>query len=67
MPRWRRTRDRRRRRRRRRIFLDVNARVQMQAVALGGTVTYLRPQDIAPPGANYARSWGFWKQRAMGK
>ena len=55
------------------IFLDVNARVQSQAIALGGTVTYLTAQDIAPPapgaqpGAYYPRSWGFWKQRAMGK
>jgi HCOMODA/2-hydroxy-3-carboxy-muconic semialdehyde decarboxylase len=31
------------------IFLDVNARVQAQAIALGGTVTYLTPQDIAAP------------------
>jgi HCOMODA/2-hydroxy-3-carboxy-muconic semialdehyde decarboxylase len=60
------------------IFLDVNARVQLQAVGLGGTVSYLTPQDIgpAPPtggrqvtstGATYPRSWPFWKARAMGK
>ena len=60
------------------IFLDVNARVQLQAVALGGTVAYLSPQDVgpAPPtggrqvtstGATYPRSWPFWKARAMGK
>ena len=35
------------------IFLDVNARAQTQAIALGGTVTYLTQQDIAanPPPA----------------
>jgi ribulose-5-phosphate 4-epimerase/fuculose-1-phosphate aldolase len=60
------------------IFLDVNARVQLQATALGGTVSYLTPQDIgsAPPtggrqvtatGTTYPRSWPFWKARAMGK
>ena len=60
------------------IFLDVNARVQLQAVALGGTVAYLSPQDVgpAPPtggrqvtstGVTYPRSWPFWKARAMGK
>jgi HCOMODA/2-hydroxy-3-carboxy-muconic semialdehyde decarboxylase len=60
------------------IFLDVNARVQLQATALGGTVSYLGPQDIgaapptggrpnAPGGGGYPRSWPFWKQRAMGK
>jgi len=58
------------------IFLDVNARVQAQAIAFGGVVTYLTAQDVAPPvpgtnpgggGAYYPRSWGLWKQRAMGK
>ncbi|MGH9254285.1 MAG: class II aldolase/adducin family protein [Vicinamibacterales bacterium] len=60
------------------IFLDVNARVQMQAIALGGTVSFLGPQDVtgpaptggqqaAPGGGSYPRSWPFWKQRAMGK
>jgi ribulose-5-phosphate 4-epimerase/fuculose-1-phosphate aldolase len=53
------------------IFLNVDARAQSQAVALGGTLTYLTAQDVAPPapgaqpGAYYPRSWGFWKQRAM--
>ena len=52
------------------IFLDINARVQIQATALGGTVSGLGPQDVAPmapTGAGgYPRSWPFWKQRAMG-
>jgi ribulose-5-phosphate 4-epimerase/fuculose-1-phosphate aldolase len=58
------------------IFLDVNARVQLQATALGGTVSYLSPQDIGPapptggrqtgPGGTYPRSWPFWKARATG-
>lgn len=54
------------------IYLDVNARVQIQAIALGGTVTYLGPQDVASPtggqpAAGVRRNWEFWKQRAMGK
>jgi ribulose-5-phosphate 4-epimerase/fuculose-1-phosphate aldolase len=61
------------------IFLDVNARVQAQAIALGGTVKYLGPEDLVPPASAppatsaqpvavvYPRSWEFWKQRAMGK
>ena len=60
------------------IFLDTNARVQLQAVALGGTVAYLGPQDTtpiaptpgqqtAPGGGGYPRSWPYWKERAMGK
>lgn len=54
------------------IFLDINAQVQARAIALGGTVTYLGPQDVAQPtggqpAAEYPRSWAFWKQRAMGR
>lgn len=52
------------------VFLDINARVQIQATALGGTVSGLGSQDVAPmapTGAGgYPRSWPFWKQRAMG-
>jgi HCOMODA/2-hydroxy-3-carboxy-muconic semialdehyde decarboxylase len=58
------------------IFLDVNARVQTQAMGLGGTVVFMGPQDAGPlggqtaqPGAPpvYPRSWWFWKERAMGR
>jgi ribulose-5-phosphate 4-epimerase/fuculose-1-phosphate aldolase len=61
------------------IFTDVNARVQAQAVALGGNISYLtladvaggnpNPQPPAPPGmpGYYTRSWGVWKAKAMGK
>ena len=58
------------------IFLDVNARVQLQAAALGGNISYVSQQDIGPapptggrqtgPGGTYPRSWPFWKARAMG-
>jgi len=61
------------------IFLDVNARVQAQAIALGGTISYLTSADVEPPTPGpqpaaqpgtpgyYPRSWGIWKQKAMGK
>ncbi len=61
------------------IFLDVNARVQAQTIALGGTVTplagadFMRPRPTVnrqPASSPYPRSWPFWKQRAavaMGK
>ena len=61
------------------IFLDVNARVQAQAIALGGNISYLTQADVAPGAPNpqppspigtpgyYPRSWGIWKQKAMGK
>ena len=61
------------------IFTDVNARVQAQAVALGGNISYLTPADVAggnpnpqpaaPPGmpGYYTRSWLIWKANAMGE
>jgi ribulose-5-phosphate 4-epimerase/fuculose-1-phosphate aldolase len=62
------------------IFLDVNARVQSQAIAIGGgSLSYLTQADVAPPTPNqqpatqpgapgyYPRSWGIWKQNAMKK
>ena len=61
------------------IFLDVNARVQLQAVSLGGNISYLTPADVAggnpnpqppaPPGTPgyYPRSWGLWKAKAMNR
>jgi HCOMODA/2-hydroxy-3-carboxy-muconic semialdehyde decarboxylase len=58
------------------IFLDVNARVQTDAMTLGGTVTFLQPADVGPLGGQaaapgqptvYPRSWWYWKDRAMGR
>jgi len=61
------------------IFTDVNARVQAQAVALGGNISYMtladvaggdpNPQPSAPPGTPgyYTRSWLVWKAKAMGE
>jgi len=62
------------------IFTDVNARVQAQAIALGGNnISYLTQADVAPgnpspqpsspPGTPgyYPRSWAVWKAKAMGE
>lgn len=62
------------------IFTDVNARVQAQAIALGGnSISYLTQADVAPgnpspqpsspPGTPgyYPRSWPVWKAKAMGE
>ena len=57
------------------IFADTNAKIQLQAVALGGTISYLSGVDTTPipptgqqtTGAPYPRSWPYWKQRAMGQ
>jgi ribulose-5-phosphate 4-epimerase/fuculose-1-phosphate aldolase len=54
------------------IYLDVNAKVQAQAMALSSNVTYLDPQEaqkMMEGGENrgYERPWELWKAKAMGK
>ena len=54
------------------IYLEVNARVQTQAMALGGKITYLDPQEAqkmmdAGENRGYERPWELWKAKAMGK
>jgi ribulose-5-phosphate 4-epimerase/fuculose-1-phosphate aldolase len=48
-------------------YTDVNARLQAQAMALGGEVNYLTPGEGAKAdGVNFAvidRIWGLWKMR----
>ena len=54
------------------IYLELNARVQAQALGLGGPVTYLDPaeaQQVLASGENrgYDRPWELWKQKALGR
>ncbi len=46
--------------------LRMNARIQQEAIALGGKVTYLEPPAPAAPNAageaGYNRGWEYWKQ-----
>jgi ribulose-5-phosphate 4-epimerase/fuculose-1-phosphate aldolase len=55
------------------IYLDLNARIQAQALGLGGgNVTYLDPQEaqkVLDSGENrgYERPWELWKAKATGK
>jgi HCOMODA/2-hydroxy-3-carboxy-muconic semialdehyde decarboxylase len=48
-------------------YTDVNARLQIQAVALGGEINYLTPEESAKADAvNLAvldRVWNLWKMR----
>jgi ribulose-5-phosphate 4-epimerase/fuculose-1-phosphate aldolase len=51
-------------------YLSVNAKVQQQAIALGGgKVTYLDPGEArkALPQDGYERSWELWKQQLTSK
>jgi ribulose-5-phosphate 4-epimerase/fuculose-1-phosphate aldolase len=54
------------------VYLELNARIQAQALALGGNITYLDPQEaqkMMESGENrgYERPWELWKAKAMGK
>jgi len=54
------------------IYLEVNARIQIQAMTLGGNITYLDPreaQKMMDAGENraYERPWELWKAKAMTK
>jgi HCOMODA/2-hydroxy-3-carboxy-muconic semialdehyde decarboxylase len=49
------------------IYLEANARVQLEAIGLGGEVTYLAPEEaeaVMKTGENggYERAWELWKR-----
>jgi len=48
------------------IYLEINARVQAQAIALGGPITYIDPEEAKKYAAsdNYSRAWELWKRKA---
>jgi ribulose-5-phosphate 4-epimerase/fuculose-1-phosphate aldolase len=48
------------------VYLEVNARVQAQAMALGKDITYLSPAEVKNRDGNSDadRSWNLWKQQA---
>jgi ribulose-5-phosphate 4-epimerase/fuculose-1-phosphate aldolase len=47
-------------------YLDLNARVQEQAILLGGKVTYFEAEEAkkTAPQDGFERAWGVWKQKA---
>ena len=52
------------------IYLEINARIQLEAIGLGGEVTYLDPQEarkVLEAGENrgYVRPWELWKRKAL--
>src|SRR5499427_3396727 len=51
------------------IYLEINARVQAQALALGGPITYIDPEEAKKYAAsdNYSRAWELWKKKAATK
>jgi len=51
------------------IYLDLNARIQLQAVALGGPITEISAEEAKKYAAtdNYSRAWELWKKKAGSK
>jgi HCOMODA/2-hydroxy-3-carboxy-muconic semialdehyde decarboxylase len=48
------------------IYLQLNAYLQAQAIALGGPVTYLDPEEGRKADlVGYQRAWELWKRKAM--
>lgn len=53
------------------FFLTLNATLQQQAIALGGPINYLDPEEArlieAREGYGLGRAWEAWKRKAMAK
>ena len=53
------------------VYTEVNARLQAQAMALGGTVTYLDPEEArradGSVGGTVPRPWELWKRKALAR
>lgn len=53
------------------VYTEVNARLQVQAIILGGSITYLEPEEGRLAAVNIAgtigRPWELWKKKALGK
>ncbi|HYN14858.1 MAG TPA: class II aldolase/adducin family protein [Terriglobales bacterium] len=48
------------------VYLALNATLQAQAMALGGSINYLDPQEAREEiPDNYQRAWDLWKRQAM--
>jgi ribulose-5-phosphate 4-epimerase/fuculose-1-phosphate aldolase len=49
------------------VYLDMNARVQAQAMAFSRNITYLTPEEGKQSVADdYRRAWELWRRQAMG-
>jgi ribulose-5-phosphate 4-epimerase/fuculose-1-phosphate aldolase len=46
-------------------YMNMNARLEWQAITLGGSVTYLDPEEAQKTGAQdgFERAWDYWKHR----
>ncbi|MBI4444804.1 MAG: class II aldolase/adducin family protein [Acidobacteria bacterium] len=51
------------------VYLEINARLQAQAMTIGGTITYLHPEEArkATDLDDYKRAWDLWKRKVVKK
>jgi HCOMODA/2-hydroxy-3-carboxy-muconic semialdehyde decarboxylase len=52
------------------IYTEINARQLATALALGGPISYISPEEGAARDKNpgdFARAWELWKKQALGK
>ena len=50
------------------IYMQMNAKLQAQAIACGGQITYLDPEEARRVDlSGYQRAWELWKRKAMTK
>ena len=54
------------------IYLEMNARLQLQALQIagpGGSINYLTPEEgaAAVAGNDFLRAWDLWRKKALGK
>ena len=51
------------------VYLDLNARLQAQAISLGGKITYLDAEEarLYTTSNSYARAWELWKRKISTK
>lgn len=48
------------------VYLEMSAKIQAQAIALGGEVTYLDPESAREVvSSSYSRDWELWKRKVM--
>jgi HCOMODA/2-hydroxy-3-carboxy-muconic semialdehyde decarboxylase len=50
-------------------YMNLDAKLQLEAIQLGGSVTYLDPEEAKKTGAQdgFERAWDYWKHRANAK
>ena len=49
------------------VYLELSARLQMQAMLLSKSITYLDAAEVkaSNPIQNYNRAWPLWRDRAL--